>query len=74
MGFLALTLYRDEYRDSFLLQVHHLIELNKVSRSLKLDTAVEFGWLEGNERLELVSFEDNTQDFKPLFSQFKDVL
>ena len=73
MGLLSLTLHRDEYRNSFLLQLHHIIELNKVSLTFNMDIAIQFRWLEGNVWLKLVSLKDNPQDFKPLFSQFKDV-
>ena len=73
MGLLSLTLHRDEYRNSFLLHLHHIIELNKVSLTFNMDIAIQFRWLEGNVWLKLVSLKDNTQDFKPLFSQFKDV-
>ena len=73
MGLLSLTLHRDEYRNSFLLHLHHIIELNKVSLTFNMDIAIQFRWLEGNVWLKLVSLKDNTQDFKSLFSQFKDV-
>ena len=73
MGLLSLTLHRDEYRNSFLLHLHHIIELNKVSLTFNMDIAIQFRWLEGNVWLKLVSLKDNMQDFKPLFSQFKDV-
>ena len=73
MGLLSLTLHRDEYRNSFLLHLHHIIELNKVSLTFNMDIAIQFRWLEGNVWLKLVRIKDNTQDLKSLFSQFKDV-
>ena len=73
MGLLSLTLYRDEYRNSFLFHLHHIIELNKVSLTFNMDIAIQFRWFEGNVWLKLVSLKDNTQYLKSLFSQFKDV-